>query len=33
MNDKKDKKACENEENIKNEIKNWKMKTNNEYAL
>ncbi len=33
MNDKKDKKTCENEENIENEIKKWKMKINNEYAL
>jgi hypothetical protein len=33
MNDKENKRTCENEENIKNEIKKWKIKINNEYAL
>ncbi len=33
MNDKENKKTCENEKNIKNEIKKWEMKTNNEYTF
>jgi predicted GIY-YIG superfamily endonuclease len=33
MKNKKDKKACENEEKMKNVIKKWKMKINNEYAF
>jgi hypothetical protein len=33
MKSKKDKKTCENEKKMKNEIKKWKIKINNEYTF